>query len=129
MSSIKFDEVACENVIKALDDVSLILGEVSGDVQEFLNGNPSLTAIDRQIKRRSTKTRTVELDDGTTEEETYIIDLFCKNHGAVVIYDHTSGYHGEYGVLASLMLIANPPPLPACKSNLLRLVTILWVMV
>ena len=53
MSSIKFDEVACENVIKALDDVSLILGEVSGDVQEFLNGNPSLTAIDRQIKRKS----------------------------------------------------------------------------
>ena len=72
MSSIKFDEVACENVIKALDDVSLILGEVSGDVQEFLDGNPSLTAIDRQIKKKSTKTRTVELEDGTTEEEKYI---------------------------------------------------------
>ena len=79
MSSIKFDEVACENVIKALDDVSLILGEVSGDVQEFLNGNPSLTAIDRQIKRKSTKTRTVELEDGTTEEETYI-DSSTQNY-------------------------------------------------
>ena len=79
MSSIKFDEVACENVIKALDDVSLILGEVSGDVQEFLNGNPSLTAIDRQIKRKSTKTRTIELEDGTTEEETYI-DSSTQNY-------------------------------------------------
>lgn len=39
-----------------------------------------------------------------SEEETNIIDSFCKDYNAVVLYDHTSGYHGECGVLASLIM-------------------------
>lgn len=31
------------------------------------------------------------------------LDAFCHNHDAVIFYDHTSGYHGNYGILYSLI--------------------------
>lgn len=37
-------------------------------------------------------------------EEQQKIDAFCKQNNAVVLYDHTSGYHGDYGVVPSLIL-------------------------
>lgn len=33
-----------------------------------------------------------------TQDETTIIDTFCKNHNAVVFCDHTSGYYGKYRI-------------------------------
>jgi 2-succinyl-5-enolpyruvyl-6-hydroxy-3-cyclohexene-1-carboxylate synthase len=39
-----------------------------------------------------------------TKEEVSAIDSFCRNYNAVVLYDHTSGYFGECGVLASLIM-------------------------
>lgn len=33
-----------------------------------------------------------------------VIDEFCRSNNAVVFHDHTSGYHGEYGVLSPLLL-------------------------
>jgi len=38
-----------------------------------------------------------------SEEETKAIDRFCAAHDAVVFCDHTSGYHGYYGVHSSLI--------------------------
>ncbi|MCM1251239.1 MAG: aldo/keto reductase [Clostridium sp.] len=32
------------------------------------------------------------------------VDAFCESHNAVVLYDHTSNYHGKYGVLATIIL-------------------------
>lgn len=39
-----------------------------------------------------------------TNEQTEIIDSFCRKHNAVVLCDHTSGYHGEYRIQPSLLL-------------------------
>lgn len=39
-----------------------------------------------------------------TNEQTEIIDSFCHRHNAVVLCDHTSGYHGEYRIQPSLLL-------------------------
>ena len=38
-----------------------------------------------------------------SEEETKAIDRFCASYDAVVFCDHTSGYHGYYGVHSSLI--------------------------
>jgi 2-succinyl-5-enolpyruvyl-6-hydroxy-3-cyclohexene-1-carboxylate synthase len=37
------------------------------------------------------------------EEETTALDAFCRAHDAVVLCDHTSGYHGAYRLLFSLV--------------------------
>lgn len=37
-------------------------------------------------------------------EELQKIDAFCRQNNAIVLHDHTSGYHGEYGVVPSLIL-------------------------
>lgn len=39
-----------------------------------------------------------------TSELVNAIDEFCENNNAVVFYEHTSGYHGKYGVLFYLAL-------------------------
>lgn len=38
-----------------------------------------------------------------TEQETEAIDAFCSTHDAIVITDHTSGYHGKFGVNFSII--------------------------
>lgn len=38
-----------------------------------------------------------------TEELTQIVDKFCGIHNAVVFCDHTSGYHGHFGVVSSIV--------------------------
>lgn len=38
-----------------------------------------------------------------TMELTNAIDDFCSLNNGVVFYDHTSGYHGKYGVLACML--------------------------
>lgn len=42
-----------------------------------------------------------------SNEETEAIDAFCATHDAVVLCDHTSGYHGKYAVHAALMFRQN----------------------
>lgn len=42
-----------------------------------------------------------------SNEETEAIDAFCATHDAVVLCDHTSGYHGKYAVHAALMFKQN----------------------
>ncbi|PMG54117.1 hypothetical protein BCU88_20440 [Vibrio splendidus] len=37
-----------------------------------------------------------------TQKETEIIESFCKNNGAVVLCDHTSGYNGRYKIQTAL---------------------------
>lgn len=39
-----------------------------------------------------------------SKELTEYVDLFCEQCNAVVICDHTSNYHGRYGIMASLIL-------------------------
>ena len=39
------------------------------------------------------------------QDELQSIDAFCEKYGAVVLYDHTSGYKGKYGVLSSLLYV------------------------
>ena len=39
-----------------------------------------------------------------SEEETKSIENFCLSHNAVVLHDHTSGYHGKYSVMQALVL-------------------------
>lgn len=34
---------------------------------------------------------------------TKLVDIFCEKYNAVVLYDHTSNYTGNYGVLANLI--------------------------
>lgn len=38
-----------------------------------------------------------------TEDATALIDAFCAKYDAVAFCDHTSGYHGEYGVHVGLV--------------------------
>lgn len=38
-----------------------------------------------------------------TEELAQIVDKFCGIHNAVVFCDHTSGYHGHFGVMSSIV--------------------------
>lgn len=42
-----------------------------------------------------------------SNEETEAIDAFCATHDAVVLCDHTSGYHGKYAVHVALMFRQN----------------------
>ena len=42
-----------------------------------------------------------------TEQETILIDNFCKANNAVVFCDHTSGYNGKYAVHASFVSVQN----------------------
>ena len=42
-----------------------------------------------------------------SNEETIAIDAFCATHDAVVLCDHTSGYHGRYAVHAALIFKQN----------------------
>ncbi len=37
------------------------------------------------------------------EQDIALIDRFCAQHNAVVLYDQTSGYKGKYGVLSQLL--------------------------
>ncbi len=37
-----------------------------------------------------------------TDEETKIVESFCKRTGAVVLCDHTSGYYGKYKIQSAL---------------------------
>lgn len=37
------------------------------------------------------------------EEEVEALEAFCASNGAIVLCDHTSGYHGKYRVLSSLL--------------------------
>ena len=39
-----------------------------------------------------------------SEEETKAVEKFCMSHNAVVLRDHTSGYHGKYSVMQALIL-------------------------
>lgn len=39
-----------------------------------------------------------------TPKETKCIENFCMAHNAVVLHDHTSGYHGKYSVMQALIL-------------------------
>ncbi len=72
MSSIKYDEVAQENVETALNQVKIILQDAETDLINYFNGLPSPTYIDSRIRAMARKTRTVEKADGTTYEETYV---------------------------------------------------------
>ena len=65
MSSLKYDKDACDAVVKALEEVLVILDDVDNDVQAFINGIPSDSRIENVIKNRSYKTRYFE--DGTSE--------------------------------------------------------------
>lgn len=38
-----------------------------------------------------------------SDELTEAVDAFCEYHNGAVIVDHTSNYHGRYGVLASII--------------------------
>ncbi len=38
-----------------------------------------------------------------TEDETKAVEEFCERYGAFVWCDHTSGYHGKYGILGALL--------------------------
>lgn len=42
-----------------------------------------------------------------SDEETAAIDAFCGTHDAVVFCDHTSGYHGKFGIHSALMFRQN----------------------
>lgn len=42
-----------------------------------------------------------------SKEETIVIDAFCATHDAVVLCDHTSGYHGKYAVHTALIFKQN----------------------
>ncbi len=65
MSSVKYDEVACDNVASNLKNVMTLLSEVNSDLTRLIDAIPSSDKIDNRIIRLSTKTRTLE--DGTTE--------------------------------------------------------------
>lgn len=39
-----------------------------------------------------------------TQDETEALEAFCATNGAIVLCDHTSGYHGKYRVLSSLLV-------------------------
>lgn len=39
-----------------------------------------------------------------TDQQIQAIDMFCKNHNAIVLCDHTSGYKGKYKVNMSIVL-------------------------
>lgn len=39
-----------------------------------------------------------------TQDETETLEAFCETNGAIVLCDHTSGYHGKYRVLSSLLV-------------------------
>ena len=39
-----------------------------------------------------------------SDDETLAIDKFCESNNAIVIYDHTSGYRGRYGIHWGLFL-------------------------
>ena len=39
-----------------------------------------------------------------SDNETLAIDKFCESNNAIVIYDHTSGYRGKYGIHWGLFL-------------------------
>lgn len=51
-------------------------------------------------------------------EENIYIDLFCKNHNAVVFCDHTSSYKGEFRQIGALLNIKNA----ACLQNIRLLI-------
>ena len=66
MSSVKYDEVACENVALNLENINSLLSEVSSELERLIDALPTVDKIDNRIIRLSTKTRTNE--DETTEE-------------------------------------------------------------
>ena len=66
MSSVKYDEVACENVATNLESINALLSDVSSELERLVGALPSLDKINNRITKLSTKTRTNE--DGTTEE-------------------------------------------------------------
>ena len=66
MSSVKYDEVACENVAVNLESINSLLSDVSSDLERLIGALPSTDKINNRIIKLSTKTRTNE--DGTTEE-------------------------------------------------------------
>ena len=68
MSSIKYDDVACDTVAKTLEGVSLMLDDISTDLQNFVNACPDSSTISNRLTKLSTKTR--ENEDGILE--TYV---------------------------------------------------------
>lgn len=66
MSSVKYDEVACENVATNLESINSLLSEVSSELERLVGALPTRDRIDNRIIKLSTKTRTNE--DGTTED-------------------------------------------------------------
>lgn len=42
-----------------------------------------------------------------TEEETLVLNVFCKKYNAVILRDHTSGYYGSNSIMPSLLLAQN----------------------
>ncbi len=66
MSSVKYDEVACDNVATNLERIYSLLSDVNSDLERLVSALPDENKIDNKILRLSTKTRTK--DDGTTED-------------------------------------------------------------
>lgn len=54
-----------------------------------------------------------------SSKETEIIDDFCKSNNAVIFCDHTSGYHGSYGVYFSLVAAQSQYKSPLLSPDLL----------
>jgi len=93
MSSIKYDDVACDTVAQALEGVSLMLDDISTDLQNFVDACPDSSTISSKITKLATKTK--ENEDGILE--TYID------------YDTRSYYQKKFG-----------DPLSSAKTNVLQ---------
>ena len=66
MSSVKYDEVACENVATNLESINSLLSDVSSELERLVGALPTIDKIDNRIIKLSTKTRTNE--NGTKED-------------------------------------------------------------
>ena len=104
MSSVKFDDVACDTVASALESVSFMLDEINTDIESYKSSWPDATKITSRIRELSTKTRTLE--DGTVE--TY------------VDYDTQTYYQNKYVnplVSAKLNVMQTIDNITALKGN------------
>jgi len=54
-----------------------------------------------------------------TLHETRALEAFCESNGAIVLCDHTSGYHGKYRILSSLLLSQIYRDKELCRPQLL----------